>query len=325
MSSKKKSIGLVLRGMAMGAADVVPGVSGGTIAFITGIYEELIETISNVNLSLFSTLKEEGLKAFWKQLNGNFIVALFLGIGISIVSLSKILGSLLQTHPSLLWSFFFGLIIASVLYMAKQVPKWNITAFIGLIIGAGIVLGISLIPPFGQSTSLAYIFVCGMIAICAMILPGISGSFLLLILGAYQTIIGAVNDKDLKIISVFAIGCLVGLLAFSKVLKWIFKNYKNITFAILTGFLVGSVYKLWPWRHINKIYVKHIGEPNEEVVTLVDTPVWPNNYDKIERVGQNITGYVSQEPNLLICISLAITGFLLIFLMEKFANLNKKV
>lgn len=312
----KYYLGIVARGMAMGAADVVPGVSGGTIAFITGIYDKLINSISSFNLGIIKVLKNQGVKAVWETINGNFLVALFFGIGVSVVSLSKVFSTLIQTHPTQLWSFFFGLIIASIFYIGKQINKWSVYNVIGLIIGTAIVVGISLLPPIGDSDSLGYIFICGAIAICAMILPGISGSFLLLILGVYPTILGAVNDKNIVLLSVFGLGMVVGILSFSKLLKWIFEHYKNITLSILTGFLVGSMYKLWPWRHIEQIYLKHAGELNEEVVTLVDSPVLPQNYDEIVTSGNQILEYIPAESNVVMCSILAVLGFSLIFIVE---------
>lgn len=313
---------VLLKGMAMGAADVVPGVSGGTIAFITGIYDKLLDSISAVNFGLLKVIKNEGIVAAWNKINGTFLLCLFAGIGISIVSLAKVFSGLLDTHPTQLWAFFFGLIIASIFYIGKQVKAWNIKTIVGLLIGTAIVVTVSILPAMGNTESLAYLFLCGVIAICAMILPGISGSFLLLILGAYPTIMNAVSDRDFLIIGVVALGCLVGLLSFARILKWIFKNYERVTLAVLTGFLVGSLYKLWPWRHIEKIYVKHAGEVNEagvsmeEVVTLKDVPVLPGDYDIIERSGSEIVGYTTADPNVLACVALAIAGFSLIFIME---------
>lgn len=307
---------ITLKGMAMGAADVVPGVSGGTIAFITGIYDKLLDSINSINFGLLKVIKNDGIGTAWSKINGNFLVALFLGIGISIFSLSKQLEYVLETNPVLLWSFFFGLIIASILYIGKQIKNWNVQAILGLISGIAIVLVLSILPPLGNATNLVYIFICGVIAICAMILPGISGSFLLLILGAYPTILGALNDRNFLLIGVFMLGALVGLLSFARVLKWVFKNYENTTLAVLTGFLVGSLYKLWPWRHVKEIYVKHAGEVNEEVVTLVDVPVLPQDYDVFVRAGEQIKGYVSAPSQLVLAILLAILGFLLIFGIE---------
>jgi putative membrane protein len=248
---------LLLKGMAMGAADVVPGVSGGTIAFISGIYEELLETISSVNLGALKTLKKEGVKAAWKSINGNFIVTLFLGIGISIASLAKLISYLLEAHPILIWSFFFGLVLASIVYVGKQVKNWNAGCLVSLIIGTGLAFWITVLPPMANSNELWFIFISGMIAICAMILPGISGSFILLLMGSYQTVLGAVKDKDLLTIGVFMAGAVVGLLSFSRVLKWMFAKYHDLTIAVLTGFLIGSLNKLWPWKIDKELLYTH--------------------------------------------------------------------
>ena len=248
---------LLLKGMAMGAADVVPGVSGGTIAFISGIYEELLKTISSVNLGALKTLKKEGVKAAWKSINGNFIVTLFLGIGISIASLAKLISYLLEAHPILIWSFFFGLVLASIVYVGKQVKSWNTRSIVSLIIGTGFAFWITILPPMANSNELWFIFISGMIAICAMILPGISGSFILLIMGSYQTVLGAVKDKDLLTIGVFMAGAVIGLLSFSRVLKWMFAKYHDLTIAVLTGFLIGSLNKLWPWKIDKELLYTH--------------------------------------------------------------------
>jgi len=269
---------LLLKGMAMGAADVVPGVSGGTIAFISGIYEELLETINSVNLGALKTLKKEGVKAAWKSINGNFIVTLILGIGISISSLAKLISYLLEAHPILIWSFFFGLVLASIVYVGKQVKSWNIGTVVSLIIGTGLAFWVTVLPPMTNSNELWFIFVSGMIAICAMILPGISGSFILLLMGSYQAVLGAVKDKDLLTIGVFMAGAIIGLLSFSKVLKWMFAKYHDLTIAVLTGFLIGSLNKLWPWKETISTRVNSHGEmvpfiqENTLPVDLGDTP-----------------------------------------------------
>lgn len=320
MRSTKDYVLLTLKGMAMGAADVVPGVSGGTIAFISGIYEELIETISGVNLKLIKTLKNEGLSSAWKALNGNFIIALFLGIGISVVSLAKFISYLLESQPVLLWSFFFGLVLASVFYVGKQVKKWTIGPFLSLLIGAISAYFITTLPPLAQSDSTFYIFVSGMIAICAMILPGISGSFILLILGSYQTVLGAVKDKELLTIGTFMGGCVIGLLAFSKVLKWTFAKFHDITIALLTGFLLGSLNKIWPWKKVNSFR----RNSHDEWVTFLDQNVAPSDYNlpvlnSISESGVP-TEYIAAESELIFAVLLSLFGFLIIFGMEAFAK-----
>jgi putative membrane protein len=320
MPNKKSFLGLVARGLGMGAADVVPGVSGGTIAFITGIYEELLETISNLKLGLFKTWRKEGFKAMWTQMNGNFLIALFLGIGISIVSLAKILEHLLEFHPIQLWSFFFGLILASVWLVGKTVEKWNIQNIIGLVLGTAVAYFITVLSPASGSESLIYIFLCGALAICAMILPGISGSFILLLLGAYTTVLGgitglidALKEKDWGVfidnallISVFMIGCLFGLIAFSKLLNWLFKKAHNLIIAILTGFLIGSLNKIWPWKETVEWRINSSGEK----VPLIQENISPSNYTEL----------YMQDNFIIIAILLSIGGLSLIILLEKFGK-----
>lgn len=292
--------------MAMGAADVVPGVSGGTIAFISGIYEELLETINSVNLGALKTLKNEGIKAAWKSINGNFIVTLFLGIGISIASLAKLISYVLEAHPILIWSFFFGLVLASILYVGKQVKSWNAGSIVSLIIGTGLAFWITILPPLSSSNELWFIFVSGMIAICAMILPGISGSFILLLMGSYQTVLGAVKDKEFFTIVVFMLGAIMGLLSFSKVLKWMFAKYHDLTIAVLTGFLIGSLNKLWPWK-INKelLYTHSDGKKD-----FLQENVFPTD----------IVG----EPQVMYAVAFCILGAGLIFGMEIVSKKMKK-
>jgi putative membrane protein len=307
MSRKVKDyIVIGLKGMAMGAADVVPGVSGGTIAFISGIYEELLVAISSVNLDLFKTLKKEGFKAAWKQLNGSFLLSLFAGIFISIISLAKAIKYLLENEPILLWSFFFGLVLASIIYIAKQITKWNFIAFIVLVLGAFLAYYITTLNPLvSENSSSLYILLAGAIAICAMILPGISGSFILVLLGAYKPILDALNNRDFKTIFIFIVGAIIGLLSFSKILKWLFAHYKNYTLAVLTGFIIGSLDKIWPWK---------------------ETLTWRTNSlgDKLPFNQQSVSPFsFDGDAQLIMAIILAIVGFALILLMEKLAVQKK--
>ncbi|MFK8059589.1 MAG: DUF368 domain-containing protein [Polaribacter sp.] len=307
MSRKLKDyIVIGLKGMAMGAADVVPGVSGGTIAFISGIYEELLGSISNVNLALLKTLKKEGFKTAWKQVNGNFLAALFIGIFISIISLAKAIKYLLENEPILLWSFFFGLVLASIIYIAKQISKWNLISIIVIVLGAFLAYYITTLNPLvSESSSSLYILFAGAIAICAMILPGISGSFILVLLGAYKPVLDALNDRDYKTIFTFIIGAIVGLLSFSKILKWLFTNYKNYTLAVLTGFIIGSLNKIWPWK---------------------ETLTWRTNSHgiKVPFNQQSVSPFAFDgDAQLTMAIILAIIGFGLILGMEKLAVQKK--
>lgn len=291
-----------LKGIAMGAADIVPGVSGGTIAFISGIYEELIETINKVNFKTLTILKREGFKAAWQSVNGNFLLSLLLGIGISILTLSKLVKWLLENKPILIWSFFFGLVLASIIYIAKQIEKWDIAAIMMLILGAVSAFYITTLPPMVNETSSSlFMFLAGALAICAMILPGISGGFILLLLGAYKPALDALHDKDVKTILLLITGAIVGLLTFSRLLKWLFESYRNITLAVLTGFVAGSLNKIWPWK---------------EVLT------WRTNSKGVEVPlnDQSISPFTFEGDNqLVLAIVFAIIGFAVILILEKTA------
>jgi len=282
--------------MGLGAADVVPGVSGGTIAFITGIYEELLSTISNVNLGLLKTWKTDGFKAAWNKANGNFLLALLSGIFMSVLLLANIISGALNDYPLYVWSFFFGLIVASIPFMGKQVGKWTVKSVFALIIGTTIAYAITILPAASGTHSSIFLFISGAIAICAMILPGISGSFILLLLGSYQIIMEIISNRDFGKFGIFAIGCIVGLLAFSKLLNWLFKHHKDIVIALLTGFLIGSLNKIWPWKETTKSII-HKGEEK----AIEQLSIAPNMDD------------------LPVAIGCAIAGFLVIFLMERIA------
>ncbi|AUC85160.1 DUF368 domain-containing protein [Polaribacter sp. ALD11] len=298
----KEYIVIGLKGMAMGAADVVPGVSGGTIAFISGIYEELLESISNVNFKLFKTLKSDGIKSAWKQVNGSFLLALFVGIFISIISLAKTIKWLLENEPVLLWSFFFGLVLASIIYIGKQVENWNVKIIILFILGILFGYVITVIPStnVGEINYLFLIF-AGAIASCAMILPGISGSYILLLIGVYPIVMTAITTKDYKIIGGIAVGVVVGLLSFSKLLKWLFTNYKNEMLIVLTGIMLGSLNKVWPWKETVSTYLDSHGVTKP----LLEQSVSPFSF--------------GGDPKLIMAILLSVLGFCLILLMEKLA------
>ncbi len=300
--SLKDYIIISLKGMAMGAADVVPGVSGGTIAFISGIYEELLNSISSFNLNLFSVLKNEGFMKVWKMVNGRFLLALFIGICISVLSLAKLIENLLENHPILIWSFFFGLVLASIIYIAKQIKIWNIKCYLYLIFGLIFAYYITTLNPVvTQNSSPWFLFLAGMIAICAMILPGISGSFILVLLGAYKPILNAINTKDFLSIIIFMAGAIIGLLTFSRVLKWLFSKYKNYTLSLLIGFITGSLNKIWPWKETISWRTNSKGIE----VPLNTTSVSPFSFDG--------------DSKLLMAGLLAIIGFSLILLLEKLA------
>ncbi|MCB0380633.1 MAG: DUF368 domain-containing protein [Flavobacteriales bacterium] len=293
---------LSAKGIAMGAADVVPGVSGGTIAFISGIYEELLETIDNINLSAFKVLKNDGIKAAWNHLNGNFLAALLSGIAISIISLAKLITYLLEFHTVVLWSFFFGLILSSIYLVGKKIKAWDISKIIALIVGSAFAYYITILPPMENPHAMWFIFLSGAIAICAMILPGISGSFILLLLGSYELVLSAIKDMKIATIAVFGLGCITGLLSFSKLLNWMFKKYHDLTIALLTGFLVGSLNKIWPWKKILQTRINSHGKE----VPFIDENVLPANYDG--------------DPQLIYVVLFAILGLGIIIVIEKIAT-----
>ena len=305
----------------MGAADVVPGVSGGTIAFISGIYQELIDSINNVNVSALKTLKKEGVKAAWEQINGNFLLALVVGIGISVLTFSKVITHLLETQPILVWSFFFGLIIASITLIWKEIAHWKLADILFLLIGITVSYYITIARPVSSPDSYWYLFLSGFIAIIAMILPGISGAFILLLMGSYETVIGTINtfreglttaNSEILIsallkLGVFAIGALIGLKSFSRILHWMFANHKNTTLTLLIGFMIGSLNKVWPWKEVLETRINSHGE----IVPYIDKSILPQNFNG--------------EPQIALAIILAISGFVLIFGMEKMASkLGKK-
>lgn len=298
----KEYVVISLKGVSMGAADVVPGVSGGTIAFISGIYEELLNSISSFNFSLIKSLKDEGVKYVWEKVNGNFLLALFLGVFISILSLAKLIESLLINYPILIWSFFFGLVLASIIYIGKQIKKWDVSTFFLLISGMILAYYITTLNPMvSENSSPWFLFLAGMIAVSAMILPGISGSFILVLLGAYKPILNALNTKDFFTIVVFLMGAVIGLLSFSRILKWLFSTYKNYTLALLTGFIIGSLNKIWPWKETISWRTNSKG---------IEVP-----FNQISKSPYSFEG----DPQLISAIIIATVGFMLIFILEKLA------
>ncbi len=282
---------LTLKGMCMGAADVVPGVSGGTIAFIVGIYDELIDSIKGINVHAFRLLCKGQLKAFWKAINGNFLFSLLLGIGISVFSLAKLITYLLETEPVLVWSFFFGLVLASTWFVSKDIKEWNWKTILGFLAGAVVAFYITVATPTETPTNLLFIFFCGAIAICAMILPGISGSFILVLLGKYFYIMEAVETLDLVVLGIFALGCFLGITSFSHVLSYALKKFRNVTLAVLSGFMLGSLNKVWPWK-------EKIEEMVEGQNLIVEQNVLPG-----ESLAEGVV--------------LMLTGFILVYVLEK--------
>lgn len=264
-----QSVFIFLKGLAMGAANVIPGVSGGTIAFITGIYERLINALKSFNLKAIKLLFSFKLKEFAEHTDLKFLVPIFLGIGVSIFSLAKLLEYLFCNYELLTMAFFFGLIIASIFTVAKGIEKWTFGAIAMFVIGTAIAVGIGFLDPASSNDGFVYLGLCGVVAICSMILPGISGSYVLLIMGNYILIISAIGDLDLNILAPVAVGAVVGLIAFSHLLSYVFKHFKNSTVGLLTGFVTGSLFIIWPWK--DTIYQRNAAgdfiDKNLEVTT----------------------------------------------------------
>ena len=273
---------LTLKGCAMGMADVVPGVSGGTIAFISGIYEELIESIKSVDATALRLLGTLRLKEFWRHINGRFLLPVLLGIAIAIFSLARLMTYLLTNHPIAIWSFFFGLIVASALLVAKQIGRWRVQTVAACLIGAAAAWWITVATPAETPDTRWFILLSGAIAICAMILPGISGAFILLLLGKYQFIMQAVGDLNVPVIVIFVVGAAAGIISFSHLLSWLLKHWHDVTVAVLMGFMVGSLNKVWPWKEVVETYTDSHGK----IMPLVERNVAPGRFEALCAAGR---------------------------------------
>ena len=302
MSDKTDFLGLLLRGMAMGAADVVPGVSGGTIAFITGIYDRLLNSLRSFSPTLLLLLKNEGIGACWKKVDGTFLVCVFSGILISILSFAHLISYLLAEYPVLIWSFFFGLILVSGLHMVRQVHHYSVTGGILFVLAAVAAYTIGTLTPASLTPTPLILFFAGSIAICAMILPGISGSFLLLLMGLYATVLQAVKTLDLVVLTIFASGCVVGLLSFSHILSWLLRKHRDLALSLLTGLMVGALGKVWPWKQTLETRLNSSGEE----VPFLEVNVSPFSYE-------SLTG----EPALLLPgLSLMVVAIVMFLVIE---------
>lgn len=305
----KNYLSLILKGIAMGAANVVPGVSGGTIALITGIFERLIDAIKSFNMKAVKLLLGFKLKEFAHHIDFYFLISVFAGIAIAIISLAKLFDYLFINYPVYIWAYFFGLVLASVYFVGKRINQWSIAVIIAFILGAVVAIGISVLNPATENSSVIYLLICGVVAICSMILPGLSGSFVLILMGNYQLVmIDAVNQRDLTILIPVGIGAVVGLLAFSHVLSWVFKHYRNQTIALLTGFILGSVSILWPWQKL--IYLtdaagQQILKKGEPIVVKYQRYM-PDSFDQ----------------QVIFAILIAIIGIISIWAVEKAAALK---
>ncbi len=309
---------IALKGMAMGIAEVIPGVSGGTIAFITGIYEKLLNTIKAFGPEAVAAFKDNGIKGFWEAINGTFLVALLIGMGIGIGVGVFGITHLMGTIPEVLWAFFFGLIIASAIYIGKQVQRWAPPEYVLIILGTLFAYYITTISPANGNEALWFVFLSGAIAISALILPGISGSFILLLMGMYTFVIPTVKDAlttfntdSLIVLAVFGAGCLVGLMLFSRLLSWTFKNHQSKTLALLTGFMLGSLNKIWPWRNATDWLKDANGafllDSKGLKKVLTEENIAPWNYEIVTQ----------QDPMIVWAILAGIAGFSIVFVLEK--------
>ncbi len=301
---------LALKGCAMGMADVVPGVSGGTIAFISGIYEELLSSIRSADATALGHLLHLRFGELWRHINGAFLLPVLTGIAIAIFSLARLMTYLLTNHPIAIWSFFFGLIMASALLVARQTTQWNWRTITALVVGAALAWWITVASPTETPDTWWFVMLSGAIAICAMILPGISGAFILLLLGKYQYIIHAVGTFDIPVLLIFAVGALAGIISFSHLLSWLLNHLHDITVATLMGFMIGSLNKVWPWKQTLESYLDSHGNAQP----LVQANVSPAHFE-------SLTG---QPAQLLEAIVLCIIGFLAIYGIELLARIILK-
>lgn len=279
--SKLQCFALFLRGMAMGAADLVPGISGGTVALISGIYDELLDSLRKINPTALGFWKAHGFRALWQHVNGTFLVLVLTGVLTSVLTLSGVIHWLLHSHPQPVWSFFFGLILVSALLIARELSWQKPLLWLALLAGAAFAAWITVVQPLLLTPSYPMLFLAGMLAITAMILPGISGSFILLLLGLYSPVLQAVSTFDLVALAVFACGCVAGLLSFTQLLYWLLKRARSLTFAFLTGLMLGSLNKVWPWKEVLSYRLNRQGES----VPLLEANRLPAQFEQI--TGQN--------------------------------------
>lgn len=306
MAGFKNTLMLYLKGMGMGGADVVPGVSGGTIAFITGIYEELLDSIKAVDIEALKLLFSFKIRAFWVKINGSFLLPLFLGILTSVFSLASLMHYLLNNHAISLWSFFFGLIVVSSILVLRETKKWSLLNVVSIFIGIAVAYVITEATPTTTPDGYWFIFLAGAIAICAMILPGISGAFILLILGKYAFITASLTNLDILVIAVFGLGCITGLLTFARAVSWLLKKYHDIAICILSGFMIGSLNKVWPWKIVTGFRLNSEGE---QVPTITEN-VLPGEYLR----------QLNENPQVFQGVLFMALGIFIVVLIEKIAH-----
>lgn len=299
----KEYISLFLKGVAMGTANIIPGVSGGTIALIVGIFERLINAIKSFNLIALKLLLKRDFKGFAKHTDLYFLLVLFAGVGFAIISLARIFDFLFKEYPVYIWSYFFGLILASVYFVGKTVEKWSAATIISFIVGSAFAIALTFMNPATENSSFLYLILCGVAAVCSMILPGLSGSFVLILMGNYQLVaIDAINNLRFEILFPVLIGAVFGLLGFSYLLSWIFKKFRNETIALLTGFILGSLGIIWPWK--NTIFML---DAAGEVLIKKGEPV----------VAKYVMAWPSIDASFFIAVFIMIAGIASIWIIEK--------
>jgi len=293
----KTTFRLFTTGFIMGSADIVPGVSGGTVAFLMGIYEELIQSIKTISGKIPQLIFQRKFKEAWQTIPFAFLLPLGFGLLTAILTLSNVVSYLLETYPQYLWSLFFGLVVATICVVRKRVVTWNTHDFIAMAVTAIFTYFLVGAVPVETPNTLFALFLSGVVAICAMILPGISGSFLLVIMGKYEQVLGAVTNRDILTLVVFGFGTVVGLSLFSRVLSWLFKKHHDIVIALLIGFMIGSLRKVWPWKEVVTTRINSHGD----IVPLLENNIFPQQLNS----------------EVLLCLGLAIIGFGLVFVLDK--------
>jgi len=295
-----QNISNFIKGLAMGSANVIPGVSGGTVALVTGIYERLINALKSCDLNALKLLFARDFKGVWKHVDGAFLSAILGGVAVSIVSLAKVLEYLLGNFEVLTMAFFFGLIAVSVLSVGRTVKRWGASALLALVIGTVLAVSVAFLAPAGENANAGYLFLCGVVAICSMILPGLSGSFVLIIMGNYALVLGAIGRFDMAILLPMALGCGLGLLAFAHLLGWVYSKYHDQTVALMTGFIIGSLAIVWPWKN-----------------TLTEVVAREGKDDKIITTGYEWFTPALSDSSTLMALGLMVVGGLMIWGMEK--------
>lgn len=306
MNVFRKNAGLFLKGFAIGSANVIPGVSGGTIALITGVFERIINSIKSFNVRALKLLLKKDFKAFVSHTDLGFLTVLLFGMVTSIITAARVLGYLFENFPIFIWSYFFGLILASIWLVGKTITKFNISTVLFLLLGVFIATSISILSPASENDSFIYLVICGVAAVCSMILPGISGSFVLVLMGNYELVLRSINELNILNLAAIGVGCAIGLPSFSHLLSWLYKKFKNQTIALLTGFITGSLVVIWPWKNSFDSARELI--PINELGAFLTPNVKVYYYERI---------LPTIDSHLWVALILVISGFLSIYLLEK--------